>query len=200
MELHGSDRPDRSCGIELIAGRPVNSVVIAWRADVCVQMDANPYGPSAETRLRFANPSFKRKRFPFWTVGPLTGMSVGLTHVLAMVAAWAAHGYPDFLLRSGDTAFIFAIAMSIGGAIFGVPYACLVAICARAFAITVRARLQFWVGTVASFAVTYVAADLSLRRRELIPPFIVLATIIGFTFVAALSLGKWRSSAGADLR
>ena len=34
MELHGSDRPARSCGIKLNAGRPVNSVVIRKRLAV----------------------------------------------------------------------------------------------------------------------------------------------------------------------
>ena len=163
-------------------------------------MEANPYEPSVDAEPLATNPVTRAWQFSFWTVGPITGASVGLAHVAAMVFAWAIHGHLDFLLRSGDSALIFAGAMSIGGAIFGIPYAGVVAICSRVFNRSVHPRLHFWIATIASFAATYVAADTSLRRRDVVSPFFVLATIIGVSFFAALVTASQSYRADPDLR
>ncbi|TWT79671.1 hypothetical protein CA13_10770 [Planctomycetes bacterium CA13] len=162
-------------------------------------MEANPYKTSAT--VQHSEESFDpRPRFPFWTAGPLTGASVGLVHVTATALAWALHSYPDFLLRSGGSTFLFAVAMSIGGAMFGIPYAGLLAICSRKLDRSVRPRLHFWFAILASFAVTYVAAEISLRRRELVSPLLVLAAIIGISFLAALITANRRTHPDPDLR
>jgi len=149
-------------------------------------MVANPYQPSVDSHSRDQAPFQSGNRFAFWKIGPLTGASVGLTHVTAIVVVWARHGYPDFLLRSAESAFMFAVAMSISGAIFGVPYAGVVSICARILHCSVRPGWHFWIATTASFVITYGIADLWLQRREITSPLHVLSAIVGVALLAGL--------------
>lgn len=174
--------------------------VIAIEVASQVPMNTNPYEPSTYAGPLSNSNSLPTWRFSFWSVGPITGACVGMAHATAVAFAWALHGYPDFHFRSGESAFIYAGAMSIGGAIFGVPYAGTVAVCSRALARNVRPQLHFWIATIASFALTYVAAEMSLRRRELISPLLVLATIIAISFSAALTTAKRTAVTGTEPR
>ncbi len=128
-------------------------------------MTPNPYQLSPCTVVRDPSRMTKATPFPTLSVGPLTGMSVGISHASACVLAWWIHDCPNFLIRPGN-ATLFAMAMALGGLLFGCIYGIAVReICERLHLI-VRKDLHIWIANGVSFAFTLLAAEYLLRTRN----------------------------------
>ena len=125
--------------------------------------------------------------FPFWTVGPVTGACVGLAIVAGSCTAWAVHGFPDFLFRSGPWPVISALVMTFGGALFGFVYGGILLLSTRMLDLQIRPRLHLHVAIVLSLAVSYLFSEMSLRRGELVGFEATLAIIAGTCFSVALA-------------
>ena len=107
-----------------------------------------------------------------------------------MAGVWAFHGYPDFFFRTPDWAWIGAIMMAIGGAIFGVLYAVVLRLTMNSMSLSLRNRPHFYAAIIASIVVTIITCELSLQRSILLNPLLVLAVIVGCAFATALATGK----------
>ena len=107
-----------------------------------------------------------------------------------MAGVWAFHGYPDFFFRTPDWAWIGAIMMAIGGAIFGLLYAVILRLTMNTMSLSLRNRPHFYVAITASIVVTLITCELSLQRSILLNPLVVLAIIVACAFGAALATGK----------
>jgi hypothetical protein len=154
---------------------------------------AQPTIPDQPHRSEFS----RERAFPFWTVGPVTGACVGLAIVAGSYAAWAVHGFPDFLFRSGPWPMMSAFVMAFGGALFGTVYAGVLTLATRLVDRTIRPRVQFRFAIILSIAVSYAVSVISLRRRELVGMEISLAIIVLTCFVVALATAV-RSSAHGE--
>ena len=84
--------------------------------------------------------------------------------------------------------------LSIGGAMFGMVYATVVALCCRLLGRRPRPRPHFWIAGLASLAVAYVGAEISLQQRELVSPFLLLALTVGLAFATALLVSDSRGT------
>ncbi len=153
------------------------------------QLTGNPYeSPSATSRGTSPDPV--GPPFPFFAAGPVIGAVVGVSHIAAMAGVWAFHGYPDFFFRTPDWAWIGAIMLAIGGAIFGLFYATILRFTMNLMSLTLRNRLHFYAAVISSIVVTIITCELSLQRSVLLYPLLVLAVIVVCTFGAALATGR----------
>lgn len=118
------------------------------------------------------------------------GAAVGVSLVAAMASVWAIRGYPDFFFRSPAWALIGALMMAIGGAFFGLLYGAVLAFISRSMAIAIRPRVHFYFAIFASIFFTAISCELSLQRGKLVNPMLVLAGIVGCSFVAAIATSR----------
>ena len=152
-------------------------------------LTGNPYEPPL-TSTRESSTDRVAPRFPFIAAGPVVGASVGLTHVSAMAGVWAFHDYPDDFFRSSDLAWIGAIMLAIGGAIFGLVYGVVLRLVLNSMSLTIRNRPHFYAAIIASIVVTVIACELSIQRSISVDPLLVLVVIVSCAFAAALATAK----------
>ncbi len=107
-----------------------------------------------------------------------------------MVGVWAFHGYPNFFFRTPDWAWIAAVMMAIGGAIFGFLYAAVLRFTMGSMSLTLRTRLHFYCAMILSIVITTVTCELSLQRLILLNPLAVLPLIVVCAFGAAIATGR----------
>ncbi|MCM2374715.1 hypothetical protein NB063_29175 [Rhodopirellula sp. ICT_H3.1] len=145
----------------------------------------NPYESPADAHPNLrAQPT--RVPFPYASVGPMTGASVGLTHGVASLLAWTQFDRPDFLIRSAESTLAVTALLSLGGAVFGIFYALLLSLVCHHLNRNVRRRLHFVSATITSFLIAYGAAYYSLVNRSVVNPFLVLAGTVAMAFAIAL--------------
>jgi hypothetical protein len=149
----------------------------------------NPYEPSSSNEDD-SDDRLLQSHFPIFSVGPLTGATVGISHVSAAVLAWWIHDCPDFLIRTG-TATVFAIAVAIGGLMFGLLYGLVVKIVCYNLQVSVCRDVHIWIANGTSFAIAFIASDYALRGRETAYlPFLSLALTVAISFVVAIATSK----------
>lgn len=153
------------------------------------QLTGNPYEPPSTT-TRESSSDRVAPPFPFFAAGPVVGAAVGLTHIAAMAGVWAFHDYPDFFFRTPDWAWVSAIMIAIGGAIFGLLYGAVLRHVMNSMSLSIRNRPHFYAAIIASIVVTVITCELSLKRSVLLNPLLVLGIIVGCAFAAALATAK----------
>ncbi len=155
--------------------------------------DVGRVQPTASAQEIYCGPAF-----PFWTVGPVSGACVGLAIVAGSYIAWAVHGFPDFLIRSGPWPIISAFVMTFVGALLGTVYAFVLKLVTRLFDRTIRSQLHLALAGTVTFAVSYVGSEISIRRRELLA-METLAVIVGMCFMIVLATAVRRTDRAAHL-
>ena len=146
-------------------------------------MLGNPYeAPDSTPNGAMVKPS----AFPFFSVGPATGAAVGVTHIASMVGVWAINGYPDAFFRTPDWAWIAAILMAIGGAVFGLLYGVVLRLTANMMSRSIRPKLHFYSAVILSLTITAVLCELSLRNIASVDPLLTCLGIAACSFCVAL--------------
>ena len=80
--------------------------------------------------------------------------------------------------------------MAAGGALFGLLYALVLAFTSRAMSLAIRPRIHFYAAVAVSILITAVTCEFSFQNATSINPLLVLAGIVGCTFVVGISTGK----------
>ena len=87
--------------------------------------------------------------------------------------AWNWYGQPDFLIRSATAGVAVPILLAIGGAIFGVGYACLLMLIAHLSKRNIRSLVHLLTAAISAFSFAFASAVYALENREIISPFLV---------------------------
>lgn len=153
------------------------------------QLTGNPY-ESSSTTSREASTGRVAPPFPWFAAGPVVGAAIGLTHIAAMVCVWAFHDYPDFFFRTPDWAWVGAIMMAIGGAIFGLPYGVALRLVMNSMSLSIRNRPNFYAAISASIVVTLISCEFSFQRSLLLNPLLDLSIVFVCAFAAAIATSQ----------
>ena len=128
-------------------------------------------------------------------IGPVTGVFVGLAAPAGAAVAFATFGDDQDFLFIGT---LIAIALAIGGAVFGLFYAAAMALLCNVIDRTPRPRIHFWVAVASSFGVTFGLVEVSHYRSDLIWINPIVVTIC-LSFVTGIVTSKQSGSKSPEL-